>query len=441
MAQEHGMNLQETIAIFKKDWRFIVLVTVLATIVTAALNYGVIPPTYEAATSVIVGQGNRPDQEQLQYDAIMMYQRLTRTYMEIARSKRVLSETAKLMGGKFSERELEKRVNATTLEGTQILILKARSRRQKEAFALANALTRSFIGESQRVYPFAKIQILDQAEMPKKPVQPHSLINTITALLLGFIAALGMTLARETLCDTFRTPQDVERESQIPVLGAIPRASRQQHLKERELVVQKYPASAMSEAYRILRTRLFCTVTAQPDQPLKTLLVTSALPGEGRTSVAGNLALVIAQTGKNVLLLDGDLRKTRPGKVSGRFDDKGLSHLLTGKYGNVAMKQLAVNLYSFPAGFSPNNPTELLLSPTMKDFVVKSREAFDYILIDSPALSGTADAQILATMADGVLLVIGAGESRMEAVQKAKKDLLSVQANLIGAVFNKSKAG
>ncbi len=431
MDRAKGPDLQQTVAMLKRGWRRIAAITILATLATAGLNFLVIPPVYEAATSVIVGQGGT-DQGPLQYDAVMMYQKLTRTYLEIARSKRVLAEMAQRLGGVLSERQLEKMVNATTLEGTQIVILKARSPWRDEALAVANALTDSFIRESQRVYPMAKIQILDPAELPKKPVQPHSVVNTVTACLLAFIAGLGLTLARETLCDTLRTAGDVERELRLPVLGVIPWAAAQRKLKGPGPAVQQCPDSRLSEAYRILRTRLGFAGTGRP---VKTLLVVSAAPGEGKTAVAKNLAWVIAQTGRNVLLLDGDLRQP------GRTGDKGLSHLLLGQYGNQTMKQVAANLYLFPAGGAPANPSELLLSPFMKDFVAKSRAAFDYVIIDSPALAGISDAQILATLADGVLLVIAAGESRIEAVREAKEQLLNVQANLIGAVLNKSKAG
>jgi capsular exopolysaccharide synthesis family protein len=209
-------------------------------------------------------------------------------------------------------------------------------------------------------------------------------------------------------------------------------------MNKQELIMQRSPNSYMSEAYRILRTNLFFKASIRE---LKTILITSATHWEGKSTVAGNLALAIAQTGKKVVILDGDLRKPSGQKIFTVLDGKGLSQLLTEKDIHYAetLQVMAENLYFLPSGNSVVNPAEILANSQMKSILGDLRAAFDYVIIDSPALLEVTDAQILASLADGVVLVASQGESSVEAVQTAKELLLNVKANLIGTVFNKSK--
>ena len=158
----------------------------------------------------------------MQYDTIMMYQKLIRMYMEIAKSQQVLFRMTEKLGRTLSLQKIQERVSVTTLEGTQILILKAQSADSGEAFTMANALTESFIEEAQRVYPIAKIQILDPAEKPIRPIQTAKIINVISAFLLGLIASLWLTFVRDSMNKTIRTFHELEAGLQIPVIGIIP---------------------------------------------------------------------------------------------------------------------------------------------------------------------------------------------------------------------------
>lgn len=223
MEFEEQNQLREKWLLMKDKWKLIVGVTLAVTFLTAGLNYRGIPPTYEVATSVIIGRSNNAANEVIPYDAVMVYQKMTRTYMELAKSKLVLKKTAATFGKGITFTELEPLVSATTLEGTQILILKARGPSPKVAVALAQKYTASFISESQRVYPMAQIQIVDRPEYPKHPIKPQRVLNTISAFLLSLIGVIVGILIQDSLKPAAYSAKDVEENLGIPVLSIIPR--------------------------------------------------------------------------------------------------------------------------------------------------------------------------------------------------------------------------
>lgn len=203
------------------------------------------------------------------------------------------------------------------------------------------------------------------------------------------------------------------------------------------LVVQDNPKSPISEAYRTLRTNI---QFSNFDDSLRTILVTSSGPSEGKSTTSSNLALTLAETGKKILLIDCDLRKPSLHKKFNLSNNRGLSNLLIGqvKFTEIA-KKYTDNLCILTSGTIPPNPSEMLSSKKMKIFLEEAKATFDYIVLDTPPVIAVTDAQILSTMADGVLLVIAAGQAEIGAAQKAKELLEHVKANILGAVINKAE--
>jgi capsular exopolysaccharide synthesis family protein len=201
------------------------------------------------------------------------------------------------------------------------------------------------------------------------------------------------------------------------------------------LIVQKNPKSPISEAYRTLRTNI---QFSSFESDIKTILITSSGPSEGKTTTSGNLALTFAQSGKKVLLVDCDLRRPSVHKKFMISNQIGLSNLLIN---NLKLEDVAVNyidnLYILTSGTIPPNPAEMMGSKKMKAFIEEVREKFDYIILDTPPVIAVTDAQILSTMADGVLLVVSSGQAEKEAAERAKELLMNVKANILGVVLNK----
>lgn len=201
------------------------------------------------------------------------------------------------------------------------------------------------------------------------------------------------------------------------------------------LIVQNNPKSPVSEAYRTLRTNI---QFAAFDKDMKTILVTSSGPQEGKSTTAGNLALALAETSKRVIIIDCDLRKPSLHKNFKISNQRGLSNLLIEnlKIDAVVVKH-SENLDLLPSGTIPPSPAEMLSSNRMKNFLEEAKKLYDYIIIDTPPVIAVTDAQILSTMADGVLLVASSGEVEREAIIRSKELLQRVNANILGVVLNK----
>lgn len=203
------------------------------------------------------------------------------------------------------------------------------------------------------------------------------------------------------------------------------------------LIFKDKPKSSISEGYRTLRTNIqFFSL----DNNIKTLLITSSSPCEGKSTVASNLALSIAELNNKVLLLDCDLRRSSIHEKFNLSNEKGLSNLLIGEYKfNEVVKKYNDNLFVLTSGTIPPNPSEMLSSNKMNDFLTKIKEDFDYIILDTSPVVSVSDAQALAALAEGVLLVLAPGESEITEVNKAIELLRYVNANIIGIVVNKLK--
>lgn len=291
------------------------------------------------------------------------------------------------------------------------------------------------------------IHIVDSALLPKIPVRPRKLLNTAIGLVVGL--ALGMMLAfvQESLDDSIKNVEELERLTAVPSLAVIPKTSPL-WLKSRagksgskdgavELAVLNQPVSALGEAYRTLRTSILLATAPSPPQAL---LVTSAQPKEGKTSTSLNLALGLAQRGVRVLLIDADLR--RPGIAAALRlpGEKGLSSVLSGTHSlNEALRRFngGSNLWILPAGPCPLNPADLLSSPRLEELFKELRQRFDHLVVDSCPSLMMADATILSTFVDGVVLVVESGSTPRGAVLRAQKIIESVGGKVLGTVLNK----
>lgn len=207
---------------------------------------------------------------------------------------------------------------------------------------------------------------------------------------------------------------------------------------KRKLITNTDPKSPISEQYRTIRTNiLFSSV----DEKLHSILVTSTSPGEGKSTTISNLAVVFANQGKKVLLVDADLRKPTMHYTFGLQNTVGLTNVLTKQtlLEDAVAKTGVENLSALSSGPIPPNPAELLGSLSMKEFLAHAQEQFDYVLFDTPPVLAVTDAQVLANQCDGVVLVVDSGRTEIEGAQKAKELLQSAKAKLLGVVLNNQK--
>ncbi len=278
---------------------------------------------------------------------------------------------------------------------------------------------------------------IEAAVVPVNPVRPQPLRNALLAGAVGMILAAGLVFLVEYLDDTLKTPEDVERLLGLPLIGYI--ADMQSKGKsDAEVYVSRQPRSPISESFRSLRTNLeFSSV----DKPLRTILVTGAEAGDGKTTVAANLAAIFAQGGKRVLLLDADLRRPRLHRFLGIQNRLGLTDLFRDGLGVEAVTfqwtdSNSRTLSVITSGSLPPNPAELLGSHKMDSILAELCNHADVVIIDSPP-SLVSDAQLLAAKVDCVLLVVQPGKTHNDAARATREQLDRAGAHIVGAVFNR----
>lgn len=279
------------------------------------------------------------------------------------------------------------------------------------------------------------IVVAEPAELPRYPVKPRTRLNTLLAAVVGCMLAVGVAFLIEYLDDTIKTSEDISQALGLSTLGAITRF-RPTDEGERPITAA-HPRSPISEAYRALRTNIqFSTV----DKPLRTLLVTSTNPLEGKTTTVANLGVVMAQAGLSVIVVDSDLRRPSLHQFFGVSRNLGLTNALLDKNPNpdgYLQETEVENLRMLASGPLPPNPSELLNSQRMRDLIEQLKGKVDVLLFDSPPILAVTDASILANQVDGVLLVVDAGTTRREVAQRGREQLDKVGANLLGAALNK----
>ncbi len=282
------------------------------------------------------------------------------------------------------------------------------------------------------------LSVIEPAIAAPSPISPRPLLNTLLAAVLGLAIALGIAFLAEHLNDGIRSPDDLEEVSAVSMLGTIPRMKGSGRRPEiYQLAALLHPRSGIAESYRTLRTNIeFASI----DAPLRTLLVASARSGEGKTVTASNLAVVFAQAGRRVLLVDADLRKPGVHLVFDLPNARGLTTLL--RSDDVSLDAVAQateqdNLRVVTTGPLPPNPAELLGSQRMLAVLERLKDGHDLLVFDSPPLHAVADAAILGSLADGTLLVVDAAHSRRSAVRLGREVLARAGASVVGAVLNR----
>jgi polysaccharide biosynthesis transport protein len=280
----------------------------------------------------------------------------------------------------------------------------------------------------------SNVRIVDTAEAPVDPVSPRRVLTVLLGLFGGAFFGVALAFFFEYLDNRVKTPEEIERELGLPSLGLIP-VTRAVDNKANPLISDAAPPS-FSEAFRALRTNiLFSAADGGP----RSIVVTSTGPSEGKTMVAGNVAIGLAQTGQRVLLIDADMRRPRAHELFGIAVEPGLSNLLVGasKPSEVVRPSGVENLWVMPAGKTPPNPAELLGSRRFADLTGSLGGHFDCVIIDTPPVLAVTDAAVVAHRASGVLFVIAADVTSRQAAQTALDQLEHAQAKFLGAVLNR----
>jgi polysaccharide biosynthesis transport protein len=372
----------------------------------------------------------------------------------ISNQYRAAVEHESMVRGAFEEQQRE--ANQIAEKSVQYNILKREADTNKQLYVgLLEKLKETGVSTSLKA---TNIRIVDPAYAPKKPDHPRILLNLCMALLIGLSAGIGAAFLQEHLDNTLKTAEDVERFLQLPALGSVPAVAdgrngagvQQLFDRARSLTTRKprpeLPLhwnriegngqnAALAEAFHGLRTSV---LLSQAKCPPSSLLVTSARAGEGKTTVAANLALSLAQLGESVLLIDADLRRPSLHNFFGHPNQAGIVNYLAGNsdWRKLLWQDGRAGLFVLFSGPAPPNPADLLSSESMGTLIREASAEYRFVVLDSPPLLNLADSRILATLVDGVILVIGGSSTPRDLVHRAYTSAAGAGSHILGATIN-----
>lgn len=494
------MELREYVGLLRK-WLWLIVLCIVIGGAAAYIISRNTTPIYEASSTLRVNQAANPATTAA-YADVLTSERLARTYASLLTSRPVLEESARRLG--IGVKGLEQAITVTPMRDTLLLQIKVDGPNPQLIAEIANMLPQVFIDRDreQQLGQVAKYRdtlqteidatladlaraseqlaqatddaqktrleasvaqyrttysnllasaqqaklaeaqamnnlvVAEPAAVPESPIRPRTLTNTLLAAVIGAMLAVGAAFLIEYLDDTVKTADDVDRVAGLSTLGAITRLKNAGG--SHQLIAWLKTKAPESEAYRTLRTNIqFSSV----DKPVKTLLVTSSSPGEGKSTTTANLAVVLAQTGQKVIVVDTDLRRPVLHRVFDVPNNTGLtSALLANDTGRVVEHMQATevdNLTVLTSGPIPPNPSELLGSLRMGALVEALSGQADIVIFDSPPVLAVTDAVVLARQVDGVLLVVDAGHTKEHALAAAASELQKTGGNVLGVALNR----
>ncbi len=429
------MQLTEFLTVLRTRWKIIVACIVLAVLAAAAYT-AITPPVYTAQARIYLSAENSGS-SQGQGGVYVLTNDDLDTYVSILDTQAVLNPLRKELG---MDRGEPIDVEATVPGNTSILNITARSSDPKEAAAVANEVGpqlgevagkfSTLLASSGRKVVSTPIQ---PASVPSSPTSPDPVRNVGLALLAGLVLGVGLALLRHALDTKVRSEADIKAVSEAPLLAGLPLERTTQG--EGLLSVETDPHGRHAEAIRRLRTNLmFVDVTTGKHS----FVVTSAVPGEGKTTTAANLGLAMADSGTRTLLIDADLRNPSVARTMGLEGGVGLTTILLGdaEPADVIQRWGTTNLYVLPAGQVPPNPSELLGSEPMRALLATLSRDYDFVLIDSPPVVPVIDAVIVERLTGGLLMVVGVDRTKKKDLASAMKQLTTVGAHVSGFARN-----
>jgi tyrosine-protein kinase len=432
------VTIQDNVRILREQWLVLVL-AVLVGLGAAAAAFSVRPPEYTAHLTMYVSSQGSSDSPTSAYVGAQLSEARVTSYVELVSSDRVAADVAQRLRLSIPTDELAERIVATSQLDSVLIDVAVQDASAQAAATVANTVGEVFtalVDELERpvdpdVPQAVAVRVVQPAVVPTEPSTMSLPLVLVLGAVLGLAAGVATALARNALDTTVKSVDALRAVAGAPNLGTI---AFDAQVPRRPLTVHGDPQSPRAEAFRQLRTNLqFVDV----DHPRKAIVVTSAVPAEGKTTTTTNLAIALASAGSRVLLVEGDLRRPRVADLLGLERTVGLTTVLSGRLpvDEAIQPWAAGQLHVLASGPLPPNPSELLASRQMAVLVDELRSAYDVVLIDSPPLLPVTDAAAVAPATDGVLLVCRFRQTTKAQVEAATAALRAVSAPLLGTVF------
>jgi capsular exopolysaccharide synthesis family protein len=438
MQGDLGLDLRDYLRIVRHNWIWIVAATLASLLISGALAV-LTKPTYTAETQLFVAIQNSGSVQELQQGNTFSQARV-QSYVTTVGSPIVLQPAIDSLGLEMTSDELSRHVTATTDLDTVIINISVTDGSPVQAAAIAQGVAASLVkavdtlekpktGGNSPV----SLSIIKPATAPETPSAPNTRLNLLIGLAIGLMLGVATAVLRTVLDNRVRGEADLRKVTDAPLLGGI---SYDQDAVKKPLLTQTDHQSQRAESFRQLRTNLqFANVSGQA----KSVLMTSSLPGEGKSTTATNLAIALAQAGQSVCLIDADLRRPMVNEYLGLDRNAGLTTALVGDtdVNELLQRWGDEDLFVLTSGQIPPNPSELLGSTEMKNLILRLEHSFDHVVIDAPPLLPVTDAAVLSQHVGGVVVVVGSQKLRHHDLQKALNALDMVGSNILGIVLNR----
>jgi capsular exopolysaccharide synthesis family protein len=427
------VDLTHALALLRRRWRPIAL-CLLAGLLGAGLATARQEKSYVSTARMFVDIPTASTVQE-QVAGVQLSAQLLASYSRIATSRAVAERVVATLGLPDSAAAVQGKVGASTEADTLLLDVSARDPDPKKAAVLANGAAAALIAqidnlERGKTSP-VHAEVIDSAQPSGAPVSPRPKVNLLLGGFLGLVIGFAVALLVDAMDRTVKTPGQAGELFHAPLLGMAPRSKS---ARDTPVELAGDRLSAVGESYRALRTSIRFV---DFDRPLKSLLVTSPVAGEGKTTTALNLAVAVAKSGERVILLDADLRRSTLGEILAIEPRVGLTSVITRQVAlGEALQEWQGILNVLACGPQPPNPSELLGSQRMSDLLRSLEAQADLVVVDAPPVLPVTDAVVLATQVDGVLLVGRYGVTQRAQAAEARRRLDTVTANVVGCFLN-----
>ena len=432
------INIRDFLNYLKKYVLVIAAVALVLVIGVFVYDKSIKKPLYTTYTTIILTKSNETQTgTTITQNDILLNQKLVETYSKIIKSKLVLEQVISETGVTYTAEELSENVSVEAYENTEMLKISVTDQDPELAASIANSIAQVFSGEIAKIYQINNISVVDVAVTPEEVSNNTLKRDLLIALFISIFGTIGVVFVVYYFDDTVKLTDDLEEEIGMPVVAKVFKSDiGSKNNRKVELLAQKYPKSVVSESIKTLRTNLqFSSV----DEDIKTILITSSIPGEGKSFISANLAISFAQTDKRVLIVDCDMRKGRQHRIFKLSNSKGLSNLLIDdmtNYKDYINKTSVDGVHVITRGTVPPNPSELLNSKKNADLIRVLKAKYDVIIYDGVPCNGLPDSIIMSKLVDKVLIVSSDSMTPKSVLESTKKQLESVNAPVAGDVLN-----
>ena len=442
MEKNENIELKRIFDILKSKMLLIVFILIAFTLLGYVYSYYYVVPEYKSTATLLLIPNEGTEKQAITATDLNINAELISTYSNIAKQPKVLKQVIQNLNLNMTEQELLNKMQVRILSSTYIIELSVTNTNPQMAMNITKELSNVFLNEIQEIYHLNNIGIIDAASMPQTPSNVNHMKDIATFAVGSIVLSSIIIMAIYLFDNTVKTEEDIERYIKIKTLGKIPLNQNQ----KQEIIDRKNVKSYITECINTIRTNILYMNAVKGS---KAILITSCMPREGKSWVSTNIAVSFAETNKKVLLVDCDMRKGRLHKIFKLSNEEGLSNYLYAMTGDMKkdvklakqyIKETQIpNLHIITNGTIPPNPSELIDSDIMKEFIELTKTVYDVVIIDAPPCKLVTDSIILSRVVDSTILVANATKTKMNDLKEVKKSIEIVGGKIIGGVLNQVK--